>query len=73
MAAIRYLKEIGFDTIERREAELTQYAVKRLLAIPGVHILGSQDPSEHHSIVTFLVDNRAGPERRAASALTGRG
>ena len=57
MAAIRYLKEIGFDTIERREAELTQYAVKRLLAIPGVHILGSQDPSEHHSIVTFLVDN----------------
>ena len=52
-----YLKEIGFDTIERREAELTQYAVKRLLAIPGVHILGSQDPSEHHSIVTFLVDN----------------
>ena len=57
MAAIRYLKEIGFDTIERREAELTQYAVKRLMAIPGVHILGSQDPSEHHSIVTFLVDN----------------
>ena len=22
-----------------------------------MHILGSQDPSEHHSIVTFLVDN----------------
>lgn len=57
MEAIRYLKEIGFETIERREAALTEYAVELLKKIPGVHILGSQNPKEHHSIVTFLVDD----------------
>ena len=55
--AIRYLKQIGFDKIERREAELTRYAVRRLSEIPGVHIIGSEKPEEHHSIVTFVVDN----------------
>lgn len=56
MAAIRYLKNIGFETIEKREAELTQYAIERLKKIPGVHIVGSENPTEHHSIVTFMVD-----------------
>ena len=55
--AIRYLKQIGYDKIERREAELTRYAVRRLSEIPGVHIIGSEKPEEHHSIVTFVVDN----------------
>lgn len=54
--AIRYLSGIGFDQIRRREAMLTQHAVRLLMEIPGVHIVGSQNPQEHHGIVTFTVD-----------------
>lgn len=56
-AAIDYLSGIGFDVIERREAELTEYAIELMAKIPHVHILGSQEPGEHHSIVTFMVDD----------------
>ena len=55
-AAIGYLKSVGFDTIEAREQELTRYAFRKLSAIPGVHIVGSADPDQHHGILSFLVD-----------------
>ena len=56
-AAIGYIREVGFDTIEARERELTRYAFGKLSAIPGVHIVGSQDPDDHHGILSFLVDD----------------
>ena len=55
-AAIRYLEEIGMDTVERIERELTRYAFEKLREIPGVTIVGSDNPDEHNGIISFLVD-----------------
>ena len=55
-AAIRYLESIGFEAVERRERELTRYAFAKMQAIPGVRIVGSPNPDDHHGILSFLVD-----------------
>lgn len=54
--AIRYLQRIGFDRIQRREHDLTVLAAERMQQIPGIHILGAEDPQKHHSIITFTVE-----------------
>ena len=56
-AAIEYIQSIGFDALEQQERELTRYAFEKMSAIPGVHILGSSDPDQHHGILSFLVDD----------------
>ena len=55
-AAIRYIDRIGFDTIMEREAHLTRFCMEKMLEIPHLHILGSDDPDEHHGIITFTID-----------------
>ncbi len=55
-AAIRYIQNIGFDTIEAREKALTQIAMDKLKAVPHLHILGSDKPEDHHGILTFTID-----------------
>ncbi|MCD7735628.1 MAG: SufS family cysteine desulfurase [Lachnospiraceae bacterium] len=55
-AAIRYIQRLGFDWVEAREQALTAFAYSKMLEIPGVHILGSERPEEHHGILTFTVD-----------------
>ena len=56
-AAIRYINAIGFEEIEKREQALTRYAFKKMQAIPGVHIVGSQNPDDHHGILSFLLED----------------
>ena len=55
--AIRFMKRFGWDSIEKREEELTTYAMEKMAAYPHVHIIGSKDPKEHHGIITFTVDD----------------
>lgn len=55
-AAIDYYHKIGFETIERREEELSVDMIEGMQKIPYVHILGSEDPTDHHGIVTFTID-----------------
>ncbi|MCD8382524.1 MAG: SufS family cysteine desulfurase [Clostridiales bacterium] len=55
-AAIRYIQEVGFETMERRELALTNLAMEGLKQYPFVHVLGSGKPEEHCGIVTFTVD-----------------
>ncbi len=54
--AIAYIRQIGFDAIREREDAMTQYAFKRLRENPYVTILGSEDPADHHGILTFQVE-----------------
>ena len=56
-AAIEYINEVGFDNIEKREAELTNYCFEKLREIPHVNIIGSRDPKEHYGIMTFTIDD----------------
>ena len=55
-AAIDYYHKIGFETIQRREEDLSVYMMEGMKKIPHVHILGSEDPTDHHGIVTFTID-----------------
>ncbi len=55
-AAINYIRELGWEKIMEREEHLTARAMNAMKELPYVHILGSEDPAEHHGIVTFLVD-----------------
>lgn len=55
-AAIRYIKEVGFEEIHCRETELTSQALSGLKKIPHVHVIGSDLPEEHAGILTFTID-----------------
>ena len=55
-AAIRYLREVGFDEIRRREEALTALAFDGMKQIPHVRMIGADDPAEHHGILTFTID-----------------
>ena len=56
-AAIGYLTAVGFDAIRARELALTAEAMAGMAKLPGVHVVGSPDPREHHGVVTFTVDD----------------
>ena len=56
-AAIDFLNEVGFDTIEKRERELTKYALDGMKKIEGVSIVGAQDAEGHDGILTFTVQD----------------
>lgn len=56
-AAIEYYEKIGFDNIIARETELTKYAYKKLTEVEGIRIIGSTDPTEHHGILTFTLQD----------------
>ena len=55
-AALDYMAQVGFGTMQRRELELTRRAMAGMKQFPHVHILGSDQPEEHHGIITFTVD-----------------
>ncbi len=56
-AAIDYISTLGFDEIERRENALTVKLFGEMQNTPHVHIIGSDDPADHHGIVTFTIDD----------------
>lgn len=55
-AAIRYIKELGFETLEKKELELTKQAMDGLSELPHVHIIGSEKPENHTGIVSFTIE-----------------
>ena len=55
-AAIHYIEEVGFETIEARELQLTRWAMEGLAKIPHVHVIGSEKPENHTGIVAFTIE-----------------
>jgi cysteine desulfurase/selenocysteine lyase len=55
-AAIRYIKEVGFDFIEEREIKLTTMLMEGLAKMPYIKVFGSEDPKKHCGIVTFTME-----------------
>ncbi len=55
-AAIDYISELGFEAIEKREAELTALMMNEMKKLPYIRIFGSEDPAEHCGIVTFEIE-----------------
>ncbi len=55
-AAIKYLKNVGFDFIRETEDALTSIIFEEAAKLPYFHILGSSDPKKHNGIVSFTID-----------------
>ena len=55
-AAIDYIRQIGFETIQKREDELTALAFDEMKKVPHVDIIGADDAADHHGIITFTIE-----------------
>ena len=55
-AAIKFMQRFGWETILKREDDVTAYAFSEMKKVPHVHILGADDPHDHHGILTFTID-----------------
>ncbi|MBN1647975.1 MAG: cysteine desulfurase [Spirochaetales bacterium] len=55
-AALDFIRQIGPETIEMLEKELTAYAAVRLAEIPGVRVYGPVGTDRHTAVFLFTVD-----------------
>ena len=55
-AAADYLQSIGMHEIEKHERSLLEVALKKMLDMEHVHIIGTEDISIKTGLVTFTVD-----------------
>jgi cysteine desulfurase / selenocysteine lyase len=59
-AAAQYLSVIGMDQISAHEREITAYALQGLLGLPGVTILGPDEPVDRGGAVSFTLTGADG-------------
>jgi cysteine desulfurase/selenocysteine lyase len=55
-AAVRYLEDVGMESIAQHEHELTGYALDRLGQLPGVRIIGPTSNVDRGSAISFVVN-----------------
>lgn len=53
---VRFMKDLGFETIERRERDLVRAMMDGIRDTPGVSVFGPDDPDKHNGVVTFAID-----------------
>lgn len=56
-AAIEYLNEVGMDRIESFEHELTDYMLRRLSEVEGIHVFGPKCGVPRGALASFICDN----------------
>lgn len=54
--AIKYLEKIGFENIKKQELLLNTKITQGLLDIPGIKILGPQEPEARGGIISFYTE-----------------
>ena len=70
-AAIHQLEAIGMDTVAQHEAELTEYALERLTAIPEIRLYGNTDPNHAPDRLGVIPLELHGLSHFKASAILG--
>lgn len=55
-AAVKYLQDLGMDAVQKQEAQLNQWITAEIKDIPGLHLLGPEDPRQRGGIVSFYID-----------------
>ncbi|MEO7374093.1 MAG: cysteine desulfurase [Terrimesophilobacter sp.] len=55
-AAVDYLRAVGMERVEAREAELGQALVEGLAAIPGIRLIGPTTDARRVGLASFVVD-----------------
>lgn len=56
-AALTYVEQVGWETMQSREAALTKYCFDELSKLDFISIYGPKDPAEHHGVISFNVKN----------------
>lgn len=56
-ATVSYLQAVGFSDIRRQEKKLTERALRGLLSIPHIRVIGPTDPAQKEGLVAFTVDD----------------
>jgi cysteine desulfurase/selenocysteine lyase len=59
-AAARFLRELGQQKAWTYEQRLVEHGLERLLAVPGLRLLGSHEPSERIPLFTFTLEGYQG-------------
>jgi cysteine desulfurase/selenocysteine lyase len=54
-AAIAYLEAVGRDVLHEHEQALTIYGLERLREVPGLRVLGPQNPGDRLPVFTFTL------------------
>lgn len=54
--ALTYLERIGFPSIQEHEQELVARCMHRLDKLGFIQLLGSDDPIDHHGLISFNVE-----------------
>jgi len=70
-ASLKYLSRVGMDAIAAHEADLTRYALSKLLALKGITLYGSTDlgyVDRRVGVIPFQVDGV--PHGKAAAILS---
>jgi cysteine desulfurase/selenocysteine lyase len=69
-AAIRWMRAIGMETIQKHDVAMTRYLVSRLRELPGVRVLAADVPAEKRiALATFVVDAPGMTQENVARAL----
>ena len=55
-AAVRYLLDVGMESVAKHEREITEYALERIESLPRVRVIGPRTNQSRGSAVSFVVD-----------------
>lgn len=55
-AAIDYLQDVGYEEIEKKEHEMVEYVLPKLLQIDGLTVYGPKEPDKHTGVISFNLD-----------------
>ena len=54
-AALTYVEQVGFDAMQAREQALVAQCMRRLGELDFVRLIGPDDPSRHHGVISFNI------------------
>ena len=54
--AVKYLNQIGFESIAEHEYKLNKFITEEIVKIPGLKIIGPFDPALRGGIISFYID-----------------
>ncbi len=55
--AVDYLNALGMDNVRAHERDIIAYALDRLAEVPGLTLIGPDDPDQRGGVATFTLDN----------------
>lgn len=64
-SALKWLKDLGWQALESREAQLTVYALEKLKQVDGLRLYGPKTPARRVAVFSFTLDGIDGGDAGA--------